>query len=580
MLIKIKQIFFILSKKEKNSFYLLIFLMLIGSFLEAVGLGLIIPFISVIVDSDSLKNFTFIPLTINEYIFSLEIKMRIIYFSILILGFYLFKNIFIGFLYYKINTFAFGSRSSISNRLFNLYLNKNYNFFMKTNSSKLISNIHNETGVYCEQALISILTMLTEILLILTISLFLLIYNPKITIIVFIIIFVISSIFQILTKPFIMKWGLQRQKSDQDKFKILSQGFGGIRELKIFDKLEYFKKKFEKSNNLLGKVSGYHATLQNIPKLYLELTAIVSFITIIIIIVLTANDISKLITILSLYGVAAFRMLPSANKVIHSQQNIRFSTVSIERLYQEFNDTDEKDNYINTKLNDIPESWEKLVFDKVSFFYEVKEKKVFDNLNIEIKKGSKIGILGETGIGKSTFFDLLCGLVKPSSGNIYLDKNDISKFKLNDYLKKFGYVSQSIFLFDDTIKNNICFEIDSIKGYEHNNLNKILRIVKLEQLIDNLELGVDTIIGEKGIKLSGGQRQRIGLARALFSNPELLILDEATNALDELTEKNIIENLHNEYNDQTIVYISHSLNTLKRCDHIYEIKDKIFKKIK
>ena len=422
--------------------------------------------------------------------------------------------------------------------------------------------------------------MLTEILLILTISLFLLIYNPKITIIVFIIIFVISSIFQILTKPFIMKWGLQRQKSDQDKFKILSQGFGGIRELKIFDKLEYFKKKFEKSNNLLGKVSGYHATLQNIPKLYLELTAIVSFITIIIIIVLTANDISKLITILSLYGVAAFRMLPSANKVIHSQQNIRFSTVSIERLYQEFNDTDEKDNYINTKLNDIPESWEKLVFDKVSFFYEVKEKKVFDNLNIEIKKGSKIGILGETGIGKSTFFDLLCGLVKPSSGNIYLDKNDISKFKLNDYLKKFGYVSQSIFLFDDTIKNNICFEIDSIKGYEHNNLNKILRIVKLEQLINNLELGVDTIIGEKGIKLSGGQRQRIGLARALFSNPELLILDEATNALDELTEKNIIENLHNEYNDQTIVYISHSLNTLKRCDHIYEIKDKIFKKIK
>ena len=254
--------------------------------------------------------------------------------------------------------------------------------------------------------------------------------------------------------------------------------------------------------------------------------------------------------------------------------------MSIERLYQEFNDTDEKDNYINTKLNDIPESWEKLVFDKVSFFYEVKEKKVFDNLNIEIKKGSKIGILGETGIGKSTFFDLLCGLVKPSSGNIYLDKNDISKFKLNDYLKKFGYVSQSIFLFDDTIKNNICFEIDSIKGYEHNNLNKILRIVKLEQLINNLELGVDTIIGEKGIKLSGGQRQRIGLARALFSNPELLILDEATNALDELTEKNIIENLHNEYNDQTIVYISHSLNTLKRCDHIYEIKDKIFKKIK
>ena len=573
---KIKQILSLLNKEEKNSFKLLIFLMFVGSFLEAVGLGLIIPFISVIVDSESLKTLTLIPTSITEYVFNLNFKTRIIFFSIIILIFYIFKNIFIGFLYYKINTFAFGTRSAISNRLFDLYLSKNYNFFMKNNSSKLINNIHNETGVFCEQALIAILTMITEILLIFTISLFIFFYDPKITTIVFIVIFIISLIFQMLTKPYIFKWGLQRQRSDEEKFKILSQGLGGIRELKIFNKLEYFKNKFEITTNMLGKVSGYHSTLQNIPKLYLELTAIISFIIIIIIITLTTNNIYNLITILTLYGVAAFRMLPSANKIIHSQQNIRFSTASIKRLYDEFNSLEQKNYSEKNKNEDLPKSWEKFYFNNVSFYYEDKNKKIFENLSLEIKKGSKIGILGQTGIGKSTFFDLLCGLLNPTSGSIFLDEKNIFNLNREMYLKKFGYVSQSIFLFDDTIKNNICFEIDSKNNYDYKQLEKILEISKLKDFVKNL----NTVIGEKGIKLSGGQRQRIGLARALFKNPEILILDEATNALDESTENEIINNLHKEYSNRTIIYISHNQNTLKNCDEIYEIKKKMLVKIK
>jgi ABC-type multidrug transport system fused ATPase/permease subunit len=581
MIKNIKETLCLLTVKEKNFFFYLVVLMLIGSLLEAIGLGLIIPFISVIIDIENFKLLNFIPSSFSSFILSLGFKERVLFFSFLILFFYFIKNLFIAWLNYKINMFAFNTRAQLGNRLFNLYLSKDYKFFMGQNSSKLTNNIHNEANVYCEAALISTLTILTEALLILTITLILIIYNPPVTLIVFFTIFLFSALFQFLTKPLISKWGKMRQEADEDRFKILSQGFGGIRELKIFNKLNFFKEKFNIKNNLLGRVSGYHSTMQGFPKLYLEMIAIVSFVIIIVTITYTSNNISNLITILSLYGVAAFRMLPSANKVIHSQQNLRFATPSLERLRNEFyqfsNNSGEmkKEDHITENLN-----WNKISFNKVNFLYEEKGKKIFNDLNFIINKGDKIGILGETGAGKSTFFDLFCGLIDPTSGEILLDKRNISTIDKNLFLKKFGYVSQSIFLFDDTIGNNIRFNLEDKNEQDNNAINKVLKIAKLEDFIYSLDAKLNTKIGERGIKLSGGQRQRIGIARALYNDPEILILDEATNALDADTEKQIVESIDNHYKDKTIIYISHNLNTLKKCDIIYEIKNSNIEKIK
>jgi ATP-binding cassette, subfamily B, bacterial PglK len=581
MIKNIKETLSLLTSKEKNFFYYLVVLMLIGSLLEAVGLGLIIPFISVIIDIESFKLLNFIPDSFTNFILSLGLKERVFFFSILILLFYFIKNLFIAWLNYKINVFAFNTRAQLGNRLFNLYLSKDYKFFMEQNSSKLTNNIHNESNIFCEAALISTLTIITEFLLIFTITLILIIYNPPVTLIVFFMIFLFSALFQSVTKPLIFKWGKKRQEADENRFKILSQGFGGIRELKIFNRLNFFKEKFNIQNNLLGRVSAYHTTMQSFPKLYLEMIAIVSFVILIVTITYTSNNISDLITILSLYGVAAFKMLPAASKVIHSLQNLRFAIPSLERLRDEFyqfsnNPVDVKKEVSFTEnLN-----WNKISFNKVNFLYEEKGKKIFNNLNFTINKGDKIGILGETGSGKSTFFDLFCGLIDPTDGEILLDKKKISTIDKNIFLKKFGYVSQSIFLFDDTIGNNICFNLEDKNELNNEVINKVLKITKLMDFIYSLNEKLNTKIGERGVKLSGGQRQRIGIARALYKDPEIIILDEATNALDADTEKEIVENIDNYYKDKTIIYISHNLNTLKKCDMIYEIKNSNIEKIK
>ena len=572
-----KKIINLISLKEKKTFYLLIILMLFGSALEAVGLGLIIPLISIILDFENNLIQSYLQNFLNNFLLSLEPNIRIIYFSLAIGIFYLLKNIYIGYLYYRINTFAFSTRSELGNRLFKIYISKPYKFFTNQNSSKLINNIHNETNVFCEAALLPILVTITEFLLILAVSLILFFYDPFITIIVFLFVLIFSYIFQFLTKPLNSKWGIERQKSDEDRLKILTQGFGGIRELKIFNKLGFFKEKFFLKNFILGKVSGYQSTIQNFPKLYLELVAITSFLIIIIYKIILNNNIDNLITLLSLFGLAAFRMLPSANKIIHAQQSLRFSKPSIDRINIEMKDIK---NMISNTENTEELKWKSIEFNNLSFSYDEKQNVIFTNLNLKIINSQKIGILGETGIGKSTLFDLLCGLIEPTKGKVTIDNLDILKIKDNSYLNKFGYVSQNIFLFDDTIKNNICFKLESEDNSLDQKLEKVLKVSELNDFISTLDDKVDTLVGEKGVRLSGGQKQRIGIARALYKDSEILILDEATNALDKATEKKIMNNIFETYSDKTIILISHDTNNLVDCDNIYEIKNSKIRKIK
>ena len=473
--------------------------MLIGSGLEAVGLGLIIPLVSLILETNN-QLINFFPDFINDYLFSLDLKSRVFYFSILIGLFYFIKNIFIGFLYYKINMFAFTTRSNLGSRLFNIYLKKPYPFFTNQNSSILINNIHNESNTFCESALLPILIIITETLLISSICIILLFFDPVVTLIVFVSILLFSFIFQYFSKPLNLKWGLQRQSSDESRLKILTQGFDGIRELKIFDKLSFFKKKFYEQNHILGKSSGYQTTLQNFPKLYLELIAIISFLMLIFYNIFFRYDTDNLIVLLSLFGIAAFRMLPSANKLIHAQQSLRFSSPSIKRLNDEINN---KSNNFSTEYESIKldnlKTWNSIKLNNVSFQHNKNEEKIFKNISFEINRKDKIGLLGETGIGKSTLFDLLCGLINPTEGKILIDEKDILIYEKNSYLNKFGYVSQNIFLFDDTIQNNICFELENQKNTENKHLSKIIKICELENFINRLENKLGTFVGQKGL---------------------------------------------------------------------------------
>ena len=285
------------------------------------------------------------------------------------------------------------------------------------------------------------------------------------------------------------------------------------------------------------------------------------------------DDSTKIITTLGIFIAATFRMIPSINRMLSSLQNLKYYSSSVEIIFNEFKDYF-KTKYDNKDLISIPFS-KNIKIENLTFFY--KKQIILNDINLNIQKGDVIGIIGSSGSGKSTFIDLINGLLKPSMGEILVDGIDINKEK-NDWKKNIGYVGQDIFLIDDTIKKNIAFGIEESE-IDIKMLNEALLSSKLNAFIDTLEYGLNTKVGDRGIQLSGGQKQRIAIARALYSNPGFLIFDEATASLDEETEREIMKSIYDLKGDKTIIMIAHRLGTLKNCDKIFEIKQGILSPI-
>ena len=340
----------------------------------------------------------------------------------------------------------------------------------------------------------------------------------------------------------------------------------------ILGKRSFFIEEYSNKNYVKARINANQGTVSQIPKFYLELISIIGLVSFIIILLIQGKDSTGLITILGVFVAATFRMIPSLNRIIAATQSMKYYRPSVDIIYKEI-----KDN-IGLLVDDIKlkefDFKNDIEFLSVDFNF-TKGLDILKGINLKIKKGQTIGIIGESGSGKSTLVDLLIGLHKPTSGEIIID--GINGFQMSQsWRKKIGYVSQTIYLTDDTIKKNIAL------GLPENNIDdtrviELLKQVQLEKFINNLELGMNTKVGERGVQLSGGQRQRIGIARALYNSPEILILDEATSALDDKTEKEIIKTINDLKGDKTIIMIAHRISTLKNCEKIYEIENKKLK---
>ena len=383
----------------------------------------------------------------------------------------------------------------------------------------------------------------------------------------------VGSIFGILaflyfqfSKIKIKNWGKKRDGYDIIISKTLLDSLSGIKEVKLFQKEEYFESKF--ANNQFNKVkisSNYYTVIQ-ISRFFFELIAIIGMVSLILILVYNDFSTEKTITILGIFVAASFKIIPSINRIVSSMQSIKYYERSLDIISEELNwvknPVKKETNPFNFETN--------FKIENLSFKY--KGKLILEDINLEIKKGETIGIIGETGSGKSTLADLIIGLLKPSKGKIMVDKINIVEFTTS-WFKSIGYVSQDIFLMDDSIKANIAFA-DSPEKIDLNKINNSINSAQLKSFIDELEEGLDTKVGERGVQLSGGQRQRIGIARALYSNPDFLIFDESTASLDIETEKKVMESIYNLDSQKTILIIAHRLSTLERCDKIYKIEDK------
>ena len=558
----------LLNRFQKIQLRTIIFLLIIGMIIESISLAIIFPLIKILTQ----PNIVFSTPVFKNVIQKLKItnSQQILTFTIFfIISIYLFKTVFMLFSSWKQSKFAYSFQFSISNKLYRKYLYRDYKLHIEQNSSKLISTVIVETNAFTQAFLLPLLYVISELFILIGIVLLIFYVNPFGATIITTILFVTSFIFSRLTKRKIIFWGTERQKFEAKRIQNIQEGLGGIKEIKVLGCENSFINKYEKSNLSSANLGMKISFMQNIPKQIIELVSILSISLIIFFNSIYLDGGGELLPVLALFVASAFRMMPSVNRIMSSLQNIRFSIPVVELLYEELKDFTNYPSFINTERKIEFNNEFKIL--NLNFQYD-NNNLIFDDINLTVYKGETIGIVGGSGIGKSTLIDIILGILNPQNGNITIDNisiyNDIKLWQNN-----IGYVPQSIYLIDDTIKNNIALGVEADK-INLDNLNKAIHEAQLDDFIINSEFGYESIVGENGIKLSGGQKQRIGIARALYHRPEILIFDEATSALDVNTELEVMKSINNLKRKKTIFIIAHRLSTLENCDRIYEIVNK------
>lgn len=559
----IKKISFLLETKQKKQLVFLSILLLIGTFFEMLSLGILIPIIGLLVKPSLLNDYKIIKNLLTS-IGNPNQKDLIILGMLSIVLIYLIKSIYLIFLTWIQSNFSNQISTNLSSKLFYGYLRSPYIFHLNTNSAILLRNIQNDISSFTTVAQNTIIIFL-EMSVLMGIIFILIITEPIGGLSIIIYLLLASILFQKITKNILIKLGKEKQFLSPNLNKYLLQGLGGIKDIKIFRKEKYFLNKFNDYNKIYSKIITKIYTITMMPRLYLELMSITGLAALVISIVLQNKPIEMVVSTIGIFAAASYRIIPSVNRILSSSQIIRSSIPAIDNLYVEFKKIKSYSN-INDNSKEIIFSFtNQLEIKNLSFSYD-KNKFIFKNINLLINKGEMIGIVGTSGSGKSTFIDVIMGLLSPTTGEVLIDKININN-NLSLWKSFIGYVPQNIYLIDDTIQANITFGL-SKEEISKEQLNDCIKSAQLYDFISSLENGLDTIVGERGAKISGGQRQRIGIARALYHNPQLLILDEATSSLDNETEMKFMEDIIKLKREKTLIIIAHRTTTLENCDRI------------
>jgi ATP-binding cassette, subfamily B, bacterial PglK len=557
-----KYFYFILSLNKKKFSVFVVFFLLFSIFCEYLFVLGIPVLLNVVFNNSVLPNYL-------NFFYELNQKSLIQYIILFIVFFFIIKNVvyfFNQFFFYK---YSFFINNKLSNSLLSNYLYRNYSFFLKSKNSELFRNIKdNVSGV--STLVLNDLTLFSEILVFFGIAIIIIIYSSLVSIFVIIFLILFSIGYLYFSKHLSKRWSLRKQEYESAKIETLQESFDGFKELKILNKEYVFIKNYNENNINSNLMTLRFNLLYIFPRIYLE---IVGALGVLFLIIFNLDGTDKnvflnAIPILSLYFIAFIRLLPSMNRILNSIETHRFSFLALKIIYKELKNNTGK-NYINNNYNkSIINFNNKIKFHKVSFSY--KKKIIFNNIDLQINYGDKIGIIGENGIGKTTLLNLFSGLLEPTRGNITCDGKDIYK-NIENWRKNVSYIYQSTFLTNDTIENNISFYTDKKNELHNKKISEVIKRTNLHSFLSKLPEGLDTIVGEKGSRLSGGQIQKIGIARALYFNRKILICDEITSSLDRNAEDSVINCLKKI--DKTIIIISHKIDNLRFCSKIYKIYD-------
>jgi ATP-binding cassette, subfamily B, bacterial PglK len=547
--------------------------MIIGSALEVIGVGAIPAFIALLLNPDTLQNYPLIDSYVQRLGISSPDKL-LVWGSFFLIFIFMMKNGYLTFLTYLKAKFINVTFLRFSIRLFKAYMTAPYTFHLKRNSAELLRNLESEVKLILK-ILTDVLYGVMDLLLIAGIFILLFRVEPFLTLFVIILLALPSGIFLKIVKKKLEKHGRDRQWLSGERIKAIYQGLGILKESRVLGRDSYFIEKFADTSSKYTITRRYSDVISKLPKYIIETVCVLGMLLIGVVLIIQGRDVNSIIPILTLFGVAVMRLMPTFKELIAKFTDIRFHLYAIDPLYADLSELTLKKGISDTNgkmpnLNPLRLK-NTIEVQNVCYRYPEGNKPALDEVSLRINRGEAVGIIGPSGAGKSTFVDTLLGLFVPQKGKILVDGFDIME-NLEGWRRNIGYIPQQIYLLDDTIRNNIAIGIPE-HLIDDDKARFAIYAAQLEDLINELPEGVDTIIGERGIRLSGGQRQRIGIARALYDNPEILVMDEATSALDNETEKYIIQAIEQLRGDRTIIMIAHRLTTVKNCDVLFYIKD-------
>jgi ABC-type multidrug transport system, ATPase and permease components len=540
--------------------------------LEVIGVASILPFMQLIGEPNAIEQSSMLSAGYQFFGFEGHQEM-FIYFGIgiiVLIGITNTFTIFTTWLKYK---YTWNIAHNLSIRLLNRYIEKSYNFFLNTNTTKLQTYIISEVNSLTGGVILPFIELISRLFAVTVIFTFLLTVDAQIALIMFGSLGSAYTLIYLSQKSVLRKIGKHRIEMNMLRYKSLQEFLDGIKTVMVYNKQNFFYDRFEYASNEFCNVQPKYNLLLAVPKYVLEFLAFGGILGVTMYLYINSGNIQSAIPRLSLYAVAGYRLLPALQKIFTSIAKIRHNYPVLERLHDDLKYSLKYSNKSTTSVLPQMDFKDLIEVNQLRFTFDNAENTIIKGLNLNIIKGEVIAFVGSTGSGKTTLVDLLVGLLQPTSGSINIDGVPLNSKNIKSWRNILAYVPQEVFLFDDTVLKNLVIG----NQQEIANFEKLKQVCQIANILDFIEQelpkGFETKIGERGVRLSGGQRQRLGLARALYTNPQLLILDEATSALDSITEKNIISSLKQLPNNITTIIIAHRLSTIKHADCIYVLDD-------
>ena len=566
----------LLDAKQKRLMVLIVFLMLIDGILESLSISVVIPVIEVLLDPEAVVNNKYFAALYNGLGLTSVTQFTIVMMLALI-GAFVLKNLFL-FLQSVVQLrFVYTNQFATSRKMMINFMNRPYEYYLNADTAviqrSITSDVNNMYGL-----ILSLLQLVSEMVVFACLVAVLLVVDAKMIMTIAALLVVVLLLIKVVIKPIMVRAGQENQDYYSGLFKWIEQAVMGIKEIKIANKEQYYINEYAKCGfGYVSAVQRYNL-FNSTPRLLIETVCIAGLVLYMLVVMLQGATVTEMLPQLTTFGLAAMRLIPSANRINNYLTNISyfepfFMGVS-DHLQEDIHDESivyDVEAYAHAKKIDKMDIAKEITLQDITYKYPNTETLIFDHADMTIPIGSAIGIVGTSGSGKTTIVDVMLGLLQLQTGNILADGVDVST-NYEGWLKNIGYIPQTIFMIDSTIRKNVAFgfadeDIDDERVWE------VLKEAQLDEFVRGLPDGLDTGIGERGIRISGGQRQRIGIARALYEDPEVLVLDEATSALDNDTEAAIMDSINRLHGKKTLVIIAHRLQTIEKCDMVFRVEN-------